>query len=152
MATEQQVEIYRQHRNAQEKYVYFLLAAVGAAIALAINQTQGIKIAWSQLPLAGAIILWSLSFFFGCRHLRCVEATLYANAALLKITSGQHPEVGTHQQMMAAASEGVQEAIESHSKWAGRFMRWQFNFLIFGAINYLGWHIFEIWLRSLPAL
>ena len=152
MASEQQIEIYRQHRNAQEKYVYFLLAAVGAAIALAINQTQGIKIAWSQLPLAGAIILWSLSFFFGCRHLRCIESTLYANGSLLQIRSGQHPEVGTHPQMMAAASEGTLEAIGSHSKWAGRFARWQFNCLLLGAISYLGWHIFEMWLRSLPAI
>ena len=152
MASEQQIEIYRQHRNAQEKYVYFLLAAVGAAIALAINQTQGAKIAWSQLPLAIAIILWSLSFFFGCRHLAYVESTLFANASLLEVKSGQHPEVDTHPQMMAAASEGIREAIKSNSKWAVRFARWQFNCLLLGAISYLGWHVFEMWLRSLSSI
>jgi hypothetical protein len=47
MPSEQQIEIYRQHRTAQDKYGYFLLAAAGAAIAFAVNQTQGAKLAWS---------------------------------------------------------------------------------------------------------
>jgi hypothetical protein len=43
MPSEQQIEIYRQHRTAQDKYIYFLLAAAGAAIAFAVNQTQNAK-------------------------------------------------------------------------------------------------------------
>ena len=31
----------RQYRAAQDKYTYFLLAAAGAAVGLAINQTRG---------------------------------------------------------------------------------------------------------------
>ena len=96
MTSEQQIEVYRQHRNAQEKYVYFLLAAVGAAIALTVNQTQVAKLAWSQLPLAGAVSLWALSFYFGCKHLAYDMSTLYANGTLLQVESGQHPEVGGH--------------------------------------------------------
>ena len=152
MASEQQIEVYRQHRNAQEKYVYFLLAAVGAAIALAVNQTQGTKLVWSQLPLAGAVGLWALSFFFGCRHLAYVESTLFANGALLQVESGQHPQVGTNPQHMAAASAGIREAIESNSKRASRFVRWQFNCLLLGAISYLAWHVFEMWLRAVPTV
>jgi hypothetical protein len=44
MATENLREVYRQLRMAQDKYTYFLLAAAGAAIALAVNQTQGAAI------------------------------------------------------------------------------------------------------------
>jgi hypothetical protein len=152
MASEQQIEVYRQHRNAQEKYVYFLLAAVGAAIALAVNQTQVAKLAWSQLPLAGAVALWAFSFYFGCKHLAYVESTLFANVTLLQVESGQHPQVGGHPQFMAAASEGIRDAIKSNSKWASRFARWQFNCLLLGAISYLGWHVFEMWLRAVPVV
>jgi hypothetical protein len=127
-----------------------LLAAVGTAIALSVNQTQGAKLAWSQLPLAGAVFFWALSFYFGCRHLNYSESTLFANAALLKVQSGQHPELGGRPELMAAASEGIRQAIESNSNWASRFGRWQFNSLLLGSISYLGWHVFEMWLRSLP--
>ena len=148
MSSEQQIEVYKQHRAAQEKYVYFLLAAVGAAIALVVNQTQGAKLAYSQIPLAFAVTLWALSFFFGCKHLGYVKSTIYANSDLLKVQAGEHPRVGAHPQLMVAATEGIRKAIESNSKWASRFARWQFGSLVLGAICYLGWHVFEMWLRS----
>jgi len=116
MATENLREVYRQLRMAQDKYTYFLLAAAGAAIALAVNQTQGAAISWSQIPLAGAVLCWGLSFFFGCRHLNYVSSTLYSNAELLRIESGQHPQIGMHPQMIAAASEGIRKAIEDNSE------------------------------------
>src|SRR5258706_3491162 len=113
MLSEQQIEVYKQHRAAQEKYVYFLLAAVGAAIALVVTQPQGAKLAYSQIPLAFAVVLWGLSFFFGCKHLGYAESTLFANSVLLKVEAGRHPQVGGHPQLMSAASEGIREAIES---------------------------------------
>jgi hypothetical protein len=148
MASEQQIEVYRQHRAAQDKYVYFLLAAAGAAIALAVNQTHGSKLSWSQVPLALAVLLWGFSFFFGCRHLNYVASTLFANAALLRVQAGEHPLAGTHPQRIAAASEDIREAMDSNSNWASRYARWQFRALILGAVAYLGWHIYEMWLRT----
>jgi hypothetical protein len=53
--SEEIAEVYRQSRNAQDKHIYFLLAAAGAAIALAINQTQTATLKWSQIPLASAV-------------------------------------------------------------------------------------------------
>ncbi len=146
---EPEIEVYRALREAQGKYTYFLLAAVGAAIALAVNQTQGAAMAWSQLPLAAGVVSWGLSFFFGCRHLAYVSSTLYANAELLRVESGQHPETGTHPQMMAAASAGIRQAIESNSKRANRLGHLQFRFLVAGAVLYIVWHALEMYLRGL---
>ncbi len=148
MSSEQEIEIYRQHRAAQGKYVYFLLAVAGAAIALAVNQTQGLKLACTQIPLAFAVGFWGFSFFFGCRHLVLVETTLFANAALFGIKSGNDPKVGTDSQSIAAASAGITKALDSNSIRASWHARWQFCCLILGAVSYLGWHIFEMWLRS----
>ena len=148
MPSPERIEIYKQHRAAQEKYVYFLLAAVGAAIALTVNQTQGAKLAYSQLPLGVAVCLWGLSFFFGCKHLNRVESTLFANADLLKVKDGVYPSVGSDNERISVAEEVIRKIIESHSTWAARFARWQFGAFILGAVWYLAWHIFEMSLRS----
>jgi uncharacterized protein (DUF2336 family) len=55
--------VYNALRTAQEKYAYFLLAAAGAAIAFAVNQTHDAKLSWAQLPLAAAVLSWGCSFF-----------------------------------------------------------------------------------------
>lgn len=148
MASDNHVEVYRQHRAAQEKYIYFLLAAVGAAIALALTQTQGAKLAWSQTLLGAAVVLWGLSFYFGCTHLGYVESTLYANMALLRMQAGEDPEIGQYPQMMAAATSSVRRAIEGNSNKARLFARLQFGCFIAGSLGYIAWHIFEMWLRA----
>jgi hypothetical protein len=148
MTSENAREVYRALRAAQEKYIYFLLAAAGAAIALAVNQTQGLAMAWSQVPLAAGVLSWGLSFFFGCRHLAYVSSILYANAELLRVESGQHPHVGDHPQLMGAASEGIRQAIQSNSERANRLGHLQFRFLVAGGALYILWHVLEMYLRG----
>jgi len=143
-------EVYKQHRTAQDKYTYFLLTAAGAAIAFAMSRTQDAAISWTQAPLAGAVLCWGLSFYFGCRQLAYVESTLYANAGLLRVESGEYPGIGRDPHRVAAAREGVRAAIETNSKRASRFARWQFRFLIIGALFYIAWHIVGMLLRSIP--
>jgi hypothetical protein len=149
MADETTREVYRALREAQGKQTYFLLAAAGAAIAFAVNQTQNTALAFSQVPLAAAVLSWALSFFFGCRHLAYVSSTLYANLELFRVESGQHPQV-QHPQMVAAASEGIRQAIESNSERANRFGHRQFMFLVAGAVLYIVWHVLEMYLRRVP--
>jgi hypothetical protein len=148
--TETMLEVYRAHREAQTRYVYFLLAAAWAAIGFAINQTTGKALAWPQIPLAGAALCWGLSFFLGVRHLAYGSSILYANMELLRVQSGQHPEVGTHPEMIAAASEGIRRAVESNNKRANHLGHLQLTFLILGAVLYVGWHVFEMYLRLVP--
>lgn len=143
-----QLEVYKQHRTAQEKYIYFLLAAAGAAIALVVNQTQGLPLRLSQAPLGLAVMLWGLSFYFGCRHLTYVELTLFHNAELLKVQSGEHPNVGNRPDLAMIANEVIREVIERDGRRSHRFARLQFASLIVGAILFLGWHVFEMWLRA----
>ena len=141
-------EVYRALREAQNKYTYFLLAAAGAAMALSVNQTQGVALAWSQVSLGAGVLSWGLSFFFGLRHLGYVTSTLYANAELLRVESGQHPEFGSNPQMMAAANQGIREAIKSKSDRAVRTGHLQFGFMIAGAVLYFLWHVLEMYLSS----
>src|SRR5215204_717165 len=124
MADDNLLEVYRQLRLGQDKYTYFLLAAAGAAIGLAVNQTQGSALTWSQVPLGIAVLCWGLSFTFGCRHLVYVNANLYANAELMKVERGENPTVGQHPQMIGAAREGIQKAFDDNSDRANFYSKW----------------------------
>lgn len=148
MPSDLQRDIYKILRDSQEKYTYFLLTAAGAGIAFAANQTQGMRLAWSQVPLGLAVATWGLSFFFGCRHIGYVNSTLYANAELLRVQAGEHPKAGTHPQMIEAAAAGIREAMESNSTHANRLGHWQFRTLVAGGVLYVGWHVLGMYLRS----
>lgn len=148
MTNGSELEIYRALREAQNKYAYFLLAAVGAAIALALNQTQGAALCWYQVPLATAVLSWGLSFFFGCRHLAYVSSTLYSNAQHFRVERGQHPQVGSDPQRITIASAMFMEAAEENSNRGNRFGRLQFHMFIVGSVFYIGWHVLEMYVRS----
>jgi hypothetical protein len=147
MASEEQKEIFRVLRESQSKYTYFLLAAAGASIGFSLTQTHGVVLSWSQVPLGIAVLCWGVSFFCGCRNLEYVSSTLYANSEMLDIEAGRHREVGSHPQMVQAASEGIRQAIESNINSASALGKRQFRFLILGAFLYVSWHVFEMWLR-----
>lgn len=141
--------LYSAHRTAQDKYAYFILAAAGAAIGFAITRTGEMPLAWSQVPLALAIVAWGLSFFFGCRYIAYVQSTLYANSELLRVREGRHPLAGINPQAIAAASAGITSAMESNNNRASFFADLQFNLLIGGGVLYVAWHVLEMYLRTL---
>jgi hypothetical protein len=58
-------ELHKAHRDSAEKYIYFLLAAAGAAIAFAATQTQSATLTWIKLPLGLAVLCWGMSFSAG---------------------------------------------------------------------------------------
>jgi hypothetical protein len=148
MADDKLAEIYTQHREVQNQYRYFLLAASGAAIALAINQTQAAGMSWSMAPLGIAVLCWSVSFYCGCRYLTYTEAILFSNMDLLRVQRGQHPEAGSHPEMIQAATDGIRSAIAENVITAASLARNQFRFLIAGAVFFIIWHILGMCLRS----
>jgi len=142
------IELHRQLRTVQDKYTYFLLAVVAAAVAFAVKLTIDSTLSFSMIPLGVAIIGWGLSFFCGCRQLNYVSSTIYANYELLRVQKGIHPEAGANTQIVAAASEGIRQAIESNSNKISFFAKWQFRFLIAGALFFVVWHIIEMIMRT----
>ena len=149
MTTNERLDIHHALREVQNKYTYFLLAVVGAAIALVINQTKDATLKWPQLPLAAAVLSWALSFFFGCRNLSYIKAGLRTNAALLDAKAGLNELVGTNPEAFKIADKTLRKIFEDQSKQANFFANMQFRFLIAGAVLYVVWHIFEMYLRTI---
>jgi hypothetical protein len=151
MADQDLREIHKQHRTGQDKYTYFLLAVTASAVAFAVQKTSGLKITWSLLPLGISVLLWGVSFFFGCKNLLWVQASIFANYSLLQLHSGVHPDQPDHPQLLEAAKRGVRSALKSNTKKAQFYNIWQFHLLIAGAIFFLVWHIIEMVLRTYAA-
>jgi len=149
--SDRDVEIFKVLREAHDKYTYFMLAAVGAAITVVLNRTQSAQLEWSQVPLAVAVVAWGLSFYFGTRRLHYGHLSLGMNAELLKVLAGEHPKVGPNQQMIQMARAALIEDMGRLASRATRSERLQFSLLMIGAMSYICWHILEMYLRTIKS-
>jgi len=137
-------DLHKAHQSGQDKYTYFLLAAAGAAIGLAVQKTEGLSLSWWLLPVALATVSWGASFYFGCRNLIWVQTSIMANYNLLQLKRGSHPDQPPHPELLEAAIMGVESAFGKNVKKAQFYGVWQFRLLVTGAVFFIGWRVAEI--------
>jgi hypothetical protein len=128
--------LYEQQARGQEKYIYFLLAMAGAAIAFAIQRTGDSQLAWSQTPLALAVAFWAMSFWFGIQRLDYMDVFRSANMEHLK-----HRQVNQRREQMEHTMLDANERVI----WYGRA---QLNSIVAGALCFVAWHVIEMGLRT----
>lgn len=143
MSTDGELEVYKQHRQGQDKFTYFLLAAAGASIAFALNQTKGLGLSLSQIPLGLAVTFWAASFASGCARVDQVGTLLGFNQDLLRVRAGTH-EILTHAAEIPIAADIIVKRVVATNRRVARFARWQYRCLILGAVAYIGWHVSEM--------
>lgn len=137
MHQEIQRELYRIQREVQNKYVYFLLAAAGACTAFALNQTRGEQLTLSHLFLIGALMLWALSFYCGCKHLQRGITHIFLNQRLNDNEIRQNaPDI-----------EG-RNFLEKVSNEVTKYFHRQFTCFVLGTLSYSVWHLLEMALRN----
>lgn len=130
-----ETEIYKQHRELQNKYTYFLLAIAASCIALSLKRTTNSEITRSMIFLFIAVLSWGSSFFCGCRYSIHMDVGLHANADLLVAKKTQNPDEYIQQ---------IKKVIQDSSKKCGTYIIWQFRFLWIGSLFFIGWHIIEM--------
>jgi hypothetical protein len=148
MSDEYLLEVYRQQRTHQEKYVYFILAAAASAIAYALNRAQDRSLTMLLVPWGLALLLWGLSFYFGCRHLNKVDTIFYQNIEGLKIEAGRNPKIGNHPASVAVAMEEFMKITAHKSERAHLLAKLQFWFFVAGVLAYIAWQVIEMYFRS----
>jgi len=141
-------ELHRQYSDSQSKYVYFLLAAAGAAMGYALQKLDGLPLSWQAAPGLLAVGCWLISFFCGCKRITWTQSTMYANFALLQMQYGLHPEQPPPH-LAHAAMSGVRKAIENNSNSASRYYRSQFWFLALGVAAFIAWRVLDM-IRLVP--
>jgi hypothetical protein len=117
-------ELLEAHRSALARYSYFLLAAAGAAIGLAVNQTLNSKISTTETPLGLAVLSWGASFFFGCLQIEDQGETLRLNFLWLDVLSGQNSIIGHHPEAMKIAADDTLKHFDRLANRAARYGRW----------------------------
>jgi len=131
-------------RTARDKHTYFLLAASASAIAFAITQTKTFGVSWSQIPLAIAVILWGLSFYYGCKCARYTQVQHQESAYLQETEGAMNNMPETKEQIMEMISDSYRKNM-SLSEVSDKL---QFYCLISGGVSFLVWHVIEMVLRS----
>ena len=141
MTDDTRMQLQEAHREALDKYTYFLLAGAGAAIGFALNQTHDVTLSWSKLPLGVAVLCWGLSFYFGCRHTSMVIEVIHRTYHFESMRPRLDP----------TTVEEILYQRNNYARKAGRNQVRQFGFLIAGAVLYIFWQILEMALRTWPA-
>lgn len=139
MSKEKILALHQQHREGQAKYVYFLLAVAASAIGFSVQKTTGSGFLWLQLPLGIAVGCWSLSFFFGCRHIKSTQIALAANLNYLKAASA--PEEYDSQKAYNQAIDFQINEMHQYGTRARNTEQLQFGFLVAGFCFFLVWHL-----------
>lgn len=137
-------ELHKLHSDAHSKQIYFLLAAAGAGIGFAVQKTEGLYLSWYLAPVGIAIVLWGLSFYFGCKTLDLGQSAVRSNYDLLQLRDGSHPAQPDHPQKLAIAMQVTHEALDGFTQRATRSAVWQFRLLIAGAVFFMTWRLLEM--------
>ncbi|KUM03524.1 hypothetical protein KIF53_13300 [Chromobacterium subtsugae] len=129
-------QLHQQHIAANDKYCYFLLAAAGACIAYATEKSVGVPLTWPLLVLGAAIVMWGLSFYYGCYWITNERNALWHNMALLDV---QEPLDKVANRIL----------FDQSSKGAKTGERRQFRLFIIGGICFIVWRVLTLILGRL---
>lgn len=121
--SELQMLLIQQHAESKLKYMYFLVAADGAAIGFVVQQLGGMKFddAGLWMLLSGALLLFG--FMSGCfaLHKEVMEKVHSVREARLK------------QNVTTEVREGISRDWNQANKGMMRGIRWMFAFMVAGA-------------------
>jgi hypothetical protein len=137
-------EVIKQLHDSHAKHVDLLIVIAGSCIALSVQRTTGTHPTWPMLFLAAAVLCWAVSIVAGLRNRHHVQAALKVNADLLRVESGEDPDVGKDPKLIQGASKIIAAKWQDYSARAGFLAHLQFLLLLVGAALFLVWHVVEM--------
>ncbi|MFQ2043621.1 hypothetical protein [Aeromonas veronii] len=147
MSGENEVELIKMYKAAQEKYIYFLMAAAGSGIGFAIVQTKVEKLAYHHALWGLSVVLWALSFLCGLQFIEHLNSTTFQNANYLGLKRDLSNCTIEQRKSLAADVHAVyQSTMDRHQQSMEFFGKWQMYLLLSGALCYVVWHIYKMYL------
>lgn len=140
-----EVDLEKVHLAGQERYAYFLLAAAGAAVAFAVQKTEGAVLSWWLLLVAAAALCWALSFFAGCKVVWCSQAIVSSQINIARARTD--PGLSEEQRRQSISNHWF--ALDPKLAKAAVYAKLQIQLLFAGGIFFCLWHIAEIVWASL---
>ncbi|RXI27659.1 hypothetical protein [Aliarcobacter trophiarum] len=147
MASENlELELQKQFKASQEKYIYFLLAASASAIGFAMTQSKVEPLEWIHVPLGLSIVLWALSFISGLRFIEYSTSFTFNNQNYLAFKR----EIKSYPQVYAIKLLDEFKTLMSETS-AKQLQKMKFYgntqsiSLLLGALSYIVWHTIRMW-------
>jgi hypothetical protein len=140
--------LHRIYSDGHSKYVYFLLAATGAALAYALQKLDNSTLNWQVWFGLSSIVSWLLSFFCGCKHITAIQSAILLNTDLLQLQQGNHPMQPQSAQEMQIAWEVTNRALDKKNNRAQMLFRIQFWLLAGGVLLFSMWRVLVLFGQS----
>lgn len=148
-------EVEKIASDMRVKYVYFLLAAVGACIGFAITQSKSATLVFWNIPLGLAVCSWAISFFLGCVYIH-KKMNFFDHKILISVISDENRSFGNlrykpsdeyidHQRK---ALENMKREVDVLNHRSNFLYKSQLFMFSLGAFFYLVWHVVEMWRRT----
>ncbi|KIQ22931.1 hypothetical protein RT95_12530 [Xanthomonas campestris] len=145
------IHLNKIHADGHSKYVYFLLAATGAALGYALQKIDGSTYSCQVWFGLSAIGCWILSFFFGCMHVTAIQSVILSNSHLLQLQQGNHPMQPRTQQEMEFAWRITNDALESKNNRAQLLLRLHFWLLATRVFFFTTWRVLVLMVTAQSA-
>jgi hypothetical protein len=139
-----QLEIQKQARDQQTKFVYYIIALCVAAIGFSVHQTVGHTLNWYHIILGCAIFSWVASIFCGFQFLQILMKVLIANNEYFDLIRGNVEGVPPGKLVDDVAKERMTEKAENYSVRSSKNFKWQQYWFYIGLFSFLGWHLTQM--------
>ncbi|MDD2894320.1 MAG: hypothetical protein PHF20_10380 [Halothiobacillaceae bacterium] len=145
MSSNLELELGKQFKASQEKYIYFLLAVAASAIAYAMTQSKVEPIELRQIPLGLSILSWGLSFFSGLRFIEYATNFTFQNQNYLAFKR----ELKSYSQdaaieMLEKFKAKLKETTKKQEEKMRLYGKLQSTSLLAGAAFYVIWHVLRM--------
>mgnify|MGYP001396360630 CR=1 FL=1 len=141
-----QQQIIKEHKERQEKFVYYLIALAVSCIGFAVYNTLDVKMKLIQIPLGLAVLSWGMSVFCGIKFLKLALALLYENSRYFDIKNGQDSEIGNDPKTIKYTLSIMKPLLEKNAKGTSFYFDWQIWFFYTGIVFFIFWRVIEMYL------
>jgi hypothetical protein len=141
-----QEQIIKEHKERQEKFVYYLIALAVSSIGFSVYNTLNIKLNITQIPLGIALFCWGASIFCGITFLKVTLSILYDNNRYFDIENGLDSDIGKDPQKIKIALSSFKPILIEKASKVSKYFNWQIGLFYIGIILFLFWHVIEMYL------
>ena len=137
-------EMQKLHFESHSKFVYFLLAATGAALGYALQKLDGLAITLWVAPGLFAVFCWLASFYAGCLRIRWTHQAIHADYTQVQLQRGVHLKQPKTPAETQQAVQIVQGNMAQYLKKSVFYMQLQFWLLTTGLASFVVWRVTEM--------
>ena len=136
-----QQQIIKEHKERQEKFVYYIIALTVSCIGFAIYNTLDAKLQFIQIPLGIAVLSWGISVYCGIKFLKTVLALLYDNIRYYDVKNGNDRDIGSNPEKIKIAVSVIKPILLDRANKVSIFFNWQVRLFYSGIIFFIVWRI-----------